>query len=149
MRNAITDRDLLIEYFKYIQEQTRVYESVTRSMNDSHIQTVSILDSYFNNTRETIQSIRPLLTPRPPNQNTRNNNARNEIIERTTNIINDTSSNNIASLSDISSLITVLRENIRLLEQQNVNRYERRNINTSSRETNITSRETNTRPGET
>ena len=156
MRNAITDRDLLIEYFKYIQEQTRVYESVTRSMNESHIQTVSILDSYFNNTHETIESIRPLLTPRPPNQNTRNNNTRNEILERTTNIINDTSSNNIASLSDISSLITVLRENIRLLQQQNVNRYERRNINTSSRDINTSSRdmntssrETNTRPGET
>jgi hypothetical protein len=141
MRNAITDRDLLIEYFKYIQDQTRVYESVTRSMNDSHIQTVSILESYFSSTREAIRQIRPSLTPNSPTEQSRRNGPRNEILERTANIINDTSSNNIVSLSDISSLIRVLRENIRLLEEQNINRFGRGVINTRPDETNTRPRE--------
>jgi hypothetical protein len=130
MRNAINDRDLLIEYFKYVQEQTRVYESVTRSMNESHIQTISLLESYFNTTREAIQHLRPEPSTSISNESNRVRGPRNEILERTENIISDNSQNNVASLTDISSLITVLRENVRLLEEQNINRLGNRNIST-------------------
>lgn len=122
MRNAITDRDLLIEYFKYIQDQTRVYESFGRSMSETRVQTVTILDSYFETTREVLRQMHPSIPHQVQREQTQRRTPRNEILESTANIVRDVSSNTVASLSDISSLITALRENIRLLEEGRINR---------------------------
>ena len=122
MRNAITDRDLLIEYFKYIQDQTRVYESFGRSMSETRVQTVTILDSYFETTREVLRQMHPSIPHQVQREETQRRTPRNEILESTANIVRDVSSNTVASLSDISSLITALRENIRLLEEGRINR---------------------------
>lgn len=122
MRNAITDRDLLIEYFKYIQDQTRVYDSFGRSMNESRVQTVTLLDSYFETTREVLRQMHPSISRPDQREQPQRRTPRNEILESTANIVSDVSSNAVASLSDISSLIRALRENIRLLEEGRINR---------------------------
>ncbi len=87
MRNAITDRDLLIEYFKYIQDQTRVYDSFGRSMNESRVQTVTLLDSYFETTREVLRQMHPSISRPVQREQPQTRTPLNEILESTANIV--------------------------------------------------------------
>ncbi len=108
------DSNVLLEYFKYIQNETKLYEIITKNMSDSHIQTVSLLDTYL--TRGSQQHETSNMNPIP---NTVTNNAPDTFETYTNNIVRDNSLNRVASLSDISRLITILRDNIELLQERN------------------------------
>lgn len=97
----MSNRELLVNFLNYTQEQNNIYESVIKSMQESHNETSTLLTTYFTNPIET-----PVETFRETFINASNN-------------IRDNSLNDVASLSDISTLINVLRENINILARQN------------------------------
>jgi hypothetical protein len=122
----MSNRYILVEFLKYTQEQDKIYETMIKTMQDSHKETSALLTTYFTNLTETptetpaetptetpveTPTETPVETPTETPAETPTETPVETPINTRNNII-DNSLNDVASLSDISTLINVLRENI-------------------------------------
>tara|TARA_B110000046_G_scaffold162805_1_gene177339 strand:+ start:4423 stop:5301 length:879 start_codon:yes stop_codon:yes gene_type:complete len=107
----MSNRDLLVDFLNYTREQNNIYDLIVKSITDSHQQTYHMLNTYLtDNNNESRVSSQPEATPT----------IRESMLRASNNII-DGSLNGTATLEDISTLISVLRENINILGGRNLN----------------------------